>query len=119
MLFAGVYVLRSEEELDGLIDEDAPDGLFGLFCALETLSFALTLGVVVLIPLLEGLTLPAGLALPDGLSGDTAPFLFVTGTSPAEEGREPFVATCNPPPFGLVPFGCSPLPPGCGELPPG
>ena len=81
--------MRSDDD-DGLTDEEL---LLGLFCALDTLSLALTRGVVVPMPLLDGLVELEGLALlegleePDGLAELEGLSCVLVGTIPAEEGR--------------------------------
>lgn len=117
LLLAGVYDLRSEED-EGLFVEILPldEGLLGLFCADETLSFADTRGDAgVILPLEEGLLavlgralLPLlGLAVLEGL-------LALLGTTPADDGLLVLPAICNPPtPLGLGPLGCG-LTPGPG-----
>lgn len=117
LLLAGVYDLRSEED-EGLFVEILPldEGLLGLFCADETLSFADTRGEAgVILPLEEGLLavlgralLPLlGLAVLEGL-------LALLGTTPADDGLLVLPAICNPPtPLGLGPLGCG-LTPGPG-----
>ena len=65
LLLAGVYDLRSEED-EGLFVEILPldEGLLGLFCADETLSFDDTRGEAgVILPLEEGLLAVLGRAL--------------------------------------------------------
>ena len=117
LLLAGVYDLRSEED-EGLFVEILPldEGLLGLFCADETLSFADTRGEAgVILPLEDGLLavlgralLPLlGLAVLEGL-------LALLGTTPADDGLLVLPAICNPPtPLGLGPLGCG-LTPGPG-----
>lgn len=75
--------MRSDDD-DGLTDEEL---LLGLFCALDTLSLALTRGVVVLMPLLDGLVELDGLALLEGLAELEGLSCVLVGTIPAEEGR--------------------------------
>ena len=92
LLFAGEYVLRSDDEeaeVAGLVELLLEDGLLYLFCAFDTLSLAFTRGVVVLIPLLEGRALLASLVsvLTEGLADDAALSVLFLVTKPAEEGR--------------------------------
>lgn len=97
LLLAGVYDLRSDED-EGLIEEELLEleGLLYLFCAVDTLSLADTLGDVVLMPLLDGL---------DGVV--VRPSFLPLGDIPADEGL-----------LLLLPAICKPLPPGCGLTPP-
>ena len=132
LLLAGVYDLRSEED-EGLFVEILPldEGLLGLFCADETLSFADTRGDAgVILPLEEGLLVVLGralLPLEEGLLAVLGRALLpllglavlegllaLLGTTPADDGRLVLPAICNPPtPLGLGPLGCG-LTPGPG-----
>ena len=115
-----MYVLRSEDDEDGLAVE-LLDGLLVLFCALDTLSSADIRGVVVLMPLLEGRVVLDGRALLEGRSV-VAGLDADAGLKPSDEGLLVLPPTCNPPsPLGLpegLGAGARP-PPGCGLCSPG